>query len=157
MINLKEILYDYAYTKGGGLPLTPQEVCNAVVQWVQKYLKDEKYVMELSNQDNLVSITEVESENGGINYNINIDISNLGEKVILKPVSVTEESVPVVGSSGLVHYTPVSELGGASIYKHDITINSTYGIVYFNFYSSSDEIINSFYKLKNLDVQSYRF
>ena len=38
---LKDIAVEYANEYGGGLPLTPEELCNAVVLWVQKYVKEE--------------------------------------------------------------------------------------------------------------------
>lgn len=202
MINLKEILYDYAYTKGGGLPLTPQEMCNAVVQWVQKYRVDEKIGVELTNEDSFVSISKSTNDNGNVIYNINLDIARLvheldnqftadnflnaftlnqkivgsdsvvvdisednkklvikldqtlsdtinklDNKAILKPDSLTAESVPVVGTAGEVSYKPVSELGGA-IYYHQITIGSNIGFIYFSFYSTNRESINAFSKLK---------
>lgn len=143
MITLKEILYDYAYTKGGGLPLTPQEMCNAVVQWVQKYLKDEKYVKELTNQDSLVTLEKSTNVSGDIAYDINIDISELGRKVILKPVSVSEDSVPVLGASGLVSYKPVSELGGG-LYRHYVTISTNNGDINLYLYTDSNININSY-------------
>lgn len=41
MKRLEEIMVEYAREKGGGLPLTPQEMCNAVVLWVQEKLLGE--------------------------------------------------------------------------------------------------------------------
>lgn len=203
MINLKEILYDYAYTKGGGLPLTPQEMCNAVVQWVQKYLEDEKDVEELRNQDNLVLLVKTTNDSGYVIYNINLDIDRLvselnnqftadnfldaftlnekivgsdsvvvdisednkklvikldqtlsdtikrlDEKAILKPDSLTEESVPVVNIEGAVSYKPVSELGGGNIYQHEIIFNIS-GQYSFIFYSTNGTPINDYETIYN--------
>ena len=41
MKTLKEITYEYAQLRGGGLPLTAEELCNCVVQWVQQYTQDQ--------------------------------------------------------------------------------------------------------------------
>ena len=35
MSKLKEIMVQYATQRGGGLPLTPEEMCNALVLWVE--------------------------------------------------------------------------------------------------------------------------
>lgn len=40
MRKLRDILYEYANTRGGGLPLTAEEVCNAVTIWVQQYVTE---------------------------------------------------------------------------------------------------------------------
>lgn len=37
MKTLKTILVEYAQSRGGGLPLTAEEICNAVVLWAQQY------------------------------------------------------------------------------------------------------------------------
>ena len=206
MISLKEILYDYAYTKGGGLPLTPQEMCNAVVQWVQKYLKDEKYVKELANQDSFVSLVKTSNPSGDVIYNINldiprllneldeqftadnflsaftlndkivgsnsvvVDISNdgkqlvielgdfykdriqvLDDKAILKPDRLTAESVPVVNTTGVVSYKPVSELGGGgNVYIHRLNITTSDSRnFYVNILSSNSSAITDKASLMN--------
>ena len=41
MKTLTEISYEYAQLRGGGLPLTAEELCNCVVQWVQQYTKEQ--------------------------------------------------------------------------------------------------------------------
>lgn len=38
--NIKEICVEYARKYGGGLPLTPEQMCNAVVLWVQEYVEN---------------------------------------------------------------------------------------------------------------------
>lgn len=38
---LREIIIEYANTRGGGLPVTPEEMCNALVLWVQQQFSDE--------------------------------------------------------------------------------------------------------------------
>ena len=38
MKTLKEIIYKYAQLRGGGLPLTAEEMSDCVVQWVQQYV-----------------------------------------------------------------------------------------------------------------------
>lgn len=43
---LREILIEYANTRGGGLPVTPEEMCNALVLWVQEQFSDE-HIREL--------------------------------------------------------------------------------------------------------------
>ena len=208
MGTLKEILYDYAYSKGGGLPLTPQEMCNAVVQWVQQYLNDKKYVQELLNQDNLVTLEKTTNDNGTVIYNVNLDIAHLAtelnnqftadnfldaftlnekivgsdsvvvgisadnkklviklsqtlsdtiqrldEKAILKPDSVSEDSVPVVGSTGVVNYKPVSELGGGggggNIYLHRINMSDGEGFYFIYIYLSTETELTSLEQLKH--------
>lgn len=153
MATLKEILYEYAYTKGGGLPLSPEEMCNAVVQWVQKYVKDKEYVVELSNKDNLITLLKSVNANGGTNYDINIDISELGREVVLKPASVSEDSVPVVGSTGVVNYKPVSELGGGggggNIYLHRINMSDGEGFYFIYIYLSTETELTSLEQLKH--------
>ena len=37
MDTLKGIMIKYANERGGGLPLTPEEICNCVVLWAQQY------------------------------------------------------------------------------------------------------------------------
>lgn len=37
--SLKEIMFEYSSTRGGGLPLTAEEICNAVVLWCQEYVE----------------------------------------------------------------------------------------------------------------------
>ena len=40
MKTLKQIMIEYAEARGGGLPLTAQEMCNAIVLWCQQYLNE---------------------------------------------------------------------------------------------------------------------
>lgn len=34
-------MYEYANQRGGGLPLTAEEICNCVVQWVQQFIEEQ--------------------------------------------------------------------------------------------------------------------
>ena len=38
---LREISYEYAQNRGGGLPLTAEELCNCVVLWVQQFIEEQ--------------------------------------------------------------------------------------------------------------------
>ena len=37
---LREIMYEYANQRGGGLPLTAEEMCNALALWVEGFVED---------------------------------------------------------------------------------------------------------------------
>ena len=123
MKELREILYEYANAHGGGLPLTAEEVCNAVVQWVQEYTKSVTVDKLLGLIKGSETVVVDESENG---YSIEVradyeNIVNPLERAIKTPLDpLVVPSVPVVAVNGNVTYRPLSLMGGTKLYNHKV-------------------------------------
>lgn len=70
MATLKEIIVEYANKYGGGLPLSPQEMCNAIALWVQNEMA--KIIGEEVYSKLIEDIPSVGTENGSpikVSYN----------------------------------------------------------------------------------------
>ena len=98
-VSLREIFYKYAEERGGGLPLTAQEMCNAVVLWVQEYVKQHQVG---ANFDNLfgelpITIERNESENTAT---IKLDVVGLldlfeGSETIVVDLNETNDKIEI--------------------------------------------------------------
>lgn len=80
MDTLKGIMIKYANERGGGLPLTPEEICNCVVLWVQQYAP--------------TAITI----NGGEGVSINNELVDDNKKVIT--ININTDTIGGGGSGG---------------------------------------------------------
>lgn len=123
MKELREILYEYANSRGGGLPLTAEEVCNAVVQWVQEYTKSvtvDKLLGLIKGSETVV----VDESESGDSIEVHADYENIVNplaRAIKTPTSpLPTPSFPVVAVNGNVTYKPVSSVGGTKLYKHKV-------------------------------------
>ena len=86
---LRDIVYEYANQRGGGLPLTAEEVCNAVVLWVQQYydtnftedVKDNiaETILTVLTAQEPIELTRRPETNSIV---ISVDLNNLASRVI---------------------------------------------------------------------------
>lgn len=121
---LREISYEYARERGGGLPLTAEELCNCVVLWVQQYVEEtpSKIVLKAEDIAGLLEgsetvVVDLNEAGNAIEIHLDGDIVNKIDRAILQPISnPIEDSVPVVGDNGVVTYKPYNE----ALYVHRI-------------------------------------
>lgn len=99
---LKEIAIEYANKFGGGLPLSPEELLNAVVLWVQKYVNNIPENEECEDSLNL----ENGEGNGSIQQKGYIDVSGA---VIPGAIATGEGAVAFGGQRFDKVDKPVSE------------------------------------------------
>lgn len=107
MKTLTEISYEYAELRGGGLPLTAEELCNCVVQWVQQYTEEQTTENgELLNKirtatyaaitsQSPIKLIKRSSEVGGDNL-IGMDIS-LDVKLLLQKLITLLKATDLIG------------------------------------------------------------
>lgn len=125
-VSLREIFYKYAEERGGGLPLTPQEMCNAVVLWVQQYVsKDNPITVEQLN--NLIEgsetvVVDISESNDKLEIHLDSEIVAKLDRAILTPLQRPSELVlPVVTETGDVVYEPARSFGGGELYSNIIS------------------------------------
>lgn len=158
MSKIKEICIEYARNYGGGLPLTPEELCNATVLWVEKQIDnipqpEPSEPLDVNTLANLIEGSEtviVDVNEAGTKLEVHLDSEVVAkiDRAILTPVSaVTEDSVPVVKPNREVTYVPKSSLGGAGgagdLYKLSVEIytdptNPIGGVIDFYLVSTED-------------------
>lgn len=122
---LKEIMYEYAEQRGGGLPLTAQEICNAVVMWAQEYVRNESSISveDLSKLLEGSDTVVVDINEAGDKIEIHLDgevVAKL-DRAILTPISPpTEISVPMLTPTNEIVYEPATSFSDVKFYKHKI-------------------------------------
>lgn len=127
---INEICVEYANKYGGGLPLTPQEMCNATVLWVEEQLnnftppEDEGVtvakLMELIKGSDTIVVDENEAGTA-LEIHLDYEVVSKLDRAILTPLSTPQEtSIPIVRNDGSVGYLPASSLQGTQTYLHKV-------------------------------------
>lgn len=133
MKNINDICIEYALDYGGGLPLTPEEMCNAVVLWVQDFTKDfnpetakiDVYTLSELIEGSETIVVDINEQETALEVHLDGEILAKIDRAILTPITTSsEEQVPVVQNGG-VTYKPLSEIGGGGsrFYVHNIIMN----------------------------------
>lgn len=128
---LREISYEYARERGGGLPLTAEELCNCVVLWVQQYVEETpaKIVLKAEDIVGLIEgsetvVVDLNEAGNAIEIHLDGDVVNKIDRAILQPISnPIEDSVPVVRSYGGVAYEKLSDIA-TPLFLHRITFSN---------------------------------
>lgn len=128
-VSLKEIMVQYATQKGGGLPLSPQEICNAVVQWVQEYTASALVDVDKIKVQTLESLIEgsetvvVDLNDQGTKLEIHLDyeVEQKLDRALLLPLTPPEsvKCVAVDSNNAQLLVDPPSV--GTKLYKHSVT------------------------------------
>lgn len=137
-VKFRNILVEYANSKGGGLPLTPEEMCNATVQWVQSYVSNRITAVTSTSRDivldvllygNVIKgsetiIVDIAEDNESLEIHLDSEVVAKLDRAVLTPLSIPNvPKVPVLGVDNAVVWEDVGSFGGSKLYKHLISFN----------------------------------
>ena len=120
MRKINEICIEYARKYGGGLPLTPEELCNATVLWVEQQIKTGGGGVSLETLSELIVgsetiVVDINESGDALEIHLDYEVIQKIDRAILIPISApTSQSVPVVNPNKSVEYKSIAELGGGS-------------------------------------------
>lgn len=138
-VKFRNILVEYANSKGGGLPLTPEEMCNATVQWVQSYVTDRiravtttsrAIVIDVLLYGNVIKgsetiIVDIAEDNESLEIHLDSEVVAKLDRAVLTPLAIPNvPKVPVLGVDNAVVWEPVDSFVEGKYYKHIISITS---------------------------------
>lgn len=150
MVELKTILVEYAQQRGGGLPLSAEEICNAVVMWCQEYVKDNTKQETITAEllQGLIDGSEtvvVDLNESGDKLEIHLDYEVIQklDRSVLTPLSIPQiPKLPVLGVNGAVEWEDITGFISKQMYKHTVIVSDFSDNVLtaqylFTFYSSN--------------------